>query len=128
VRMLVDTHALLWFALNDSQLSSTADALIRNRSNLILVSPISYWEIAIKMSTGKYSLTVPYSRFFQDAIFGNGFSVLPIEIKHAAIIATLPFHHKDPFDRLLIAQALSENIPILSADAAFDPYGVTRLW
>jgi PIN domain nuclease of toxin-antitoxin system len=94
----------------------------------MLVSPASYWEIAIKISVGKYSLAVPYEDFFRGAIDDNGFRLLPIEPRHTAALTTLPYHHKDPFDRLLIAQAMVEGVPLVSADSAFDAYGVTRLW
>jgi PIN domain nuclease of toxin-antitoxin system len=128
VRLLLDTHAFLWFVLGDPQLSPAALALILDPARVKLVSPASYWEIAIKISLGKYSLHEPYEAFMQRGVFGNGFSILPIELKHTTVLTTLPFHHKDPFDRLLVAQALAEQIPIVSADAVLDRYGVTRLW
>lgn len=126
--LLLDTHTLLWFALADAQLSTTAHALIVDVNNEKLVSPASWWEIAIKMSVKKYSLTVPHETFFEAAITANGFRVLNIEPRHTAGLVGLPHHHKDPFDRLLIAQALVEGVPVVSADAAFDPYPVQRLW
>lgn len=126
--LLLDTHALLWFALDDPQMSRTADSLIRDPANTKFVSPALYWEIAIKMSVGKYILTAPHATFFEGAITLNDFRVLHIEPKHTAVVATLPFHHRDPFDRLLVAQALAESITLISADAILDPYGVDRLW
>jgi PIN domain nuclease of toxin-antitoxin system len=128
MRVLLDTHALLWFALDDPQLSPAARAAILDPANDKLVSPASWWEIGIKMSTGKYTLTVPHDVFFDSAIAANGFLVLPIEPRHTGGLIGLPFHHKDPFDRLLIAQAVVEGIPVVSADAAFDPYPVRRVW
>ncbi len=128
MRLLLDTHAFLWFVLGDSQLSSTALFLILDPANTKLVSPASYWEIAIKISVRKYTLHEPYEAFMQRGIFGNGFVVLPIEPRHTAVLTTLPFHHRDPFDRLLVAQAMVEKIPILSNDPAFDAYPITRLW
>jgi PIN domain nuclease of toxin-antitoxin system len=125
---LLDTHALLWFALNDAQLSSTALSLIMDAANEKLVSPASYWEIAIKISIGKYALSRPYDDFMQAAIDSNGFSCLHIETKHTSVLTTLPFHHKDPFDRLLIAQAMVETIPIVSNDSMLDAYPIKRLW
>ena len=92
------------------------------------VSPASYWEIAIKVSVGKYSLSQPYDVFIHEAIDRNGFNYLHIDPRHTAKLIGLPFHHKDPFDRLLAAQALVEGIPIVSNDSAFDAYGITRLW
>jgi PIN domain nuclease of toxin-antitoxin system len=128
VRLLLDTHAFLWFVLGDLRLIQTALDQIRDPVKVKLVSPASYWEIAIKISLGKYTLNEPYEAFMQRGIFGNGFSVLPVEPKHTAALTTLPFHHRDPFDRLLVAQALVEQVPVLSADAVLDAYGITRLW
>ncbi len=128
MRLLLDTHAFLWFVLNDAQLSSKAKTLIEDPSNDILISPASYWEIAIKVSHKKLDLFATFDDFMRRGIAGNDFEILPIEPKHAAIVATLPFHHKDPFDRLLIAQAIAETIPLVSTDSAIDPYGVQRLW
>jgi PIN domain nuclease of toxin-antitoxin system len=128
VNLLIDTHTLLWAYWGDPQMSPAAIRLITDPLNRILVSPASHWEIAIKMKTGKLILREPFIDFVQHAILDNGFIILPIEPKHTALVATLPFHHKDPFDRLLIAQALAEGIPMVSADAAIDPYGVQRLW
>ncbi|MBA4067291.1 MAG: PIN domain nuclease [Isosphaera sp.] len=128
MNLLLDTHTLLWFALDDPQLSRPAGALIRDLANTKFVSPASYWEIAIKTSTGKYTLAVPHATFFEGAITDNGFRVLHLEPRHTAVVAALPFHHRDPFDRLLVAQALAEGMPVVSADTALDPYGVQRLW
>jgi PIN domain nuclease of toxin-antitoxin system len=128
VRLLLDTHTLLWFALNDPQLSATATSLILDPAYEKLVSPASYWEIAIKISTKKYPLALPYEDFFRGAIDDNGFRVLPIEPRHTAALTTMHYHYKDPFDRLTIAQTTVENVPVVSVDANFDAYGVTRLW
>lgn len=127
MRLLLDTHTLLWFLLEDSHLSTTANALIIDPTNDIEVSPATYWEIAIKVSLGKYALPEPYDIFMEREIATNDFCILPIEPKHTAVLTTLPFHHRDPFDRLLIAPAMVETIPILSVDTAFDAYPVTRL-
>lgn len=128
MRLLLDTHAFLWFVLNDRQLSGRALAAISDSANDVLVSPATYWEIAIKVSRGSYTLNTPYQDFIQDNIAANDFEILPIEVQHTAVVATLPFHHKDPFDRLLIAQALVEGMPLVSNEALFDAYGVQRLW
>jgi PIN domain nuclease of toxin-antitoxin system len=128
VRLLLDTHTLLWFALNDSRLSKVAMASITDRANTTLVSPASYWEIAIKISVGKYALAEPYETFLQNAIDKNGFSLLHIEPRHTAILTTLPYHHRDPFDRLLIAQAMVEQVPLVSGDTALDVYPIQRVW
>ncbi|MBV8126515.1 MAG: type II toxin-antitoxin system VapC family toxin [Planctomycetaceae bacterium] len=128
MRLLLDTHTLLWFALTDPQLSGTATSLIIDPDNEKLVSPASYWEIAIKISIKKYALSKSYEIFMDEAIDKNGFGYLHIEPKHTAALTTLPFHHKDPFDRLLIAQAIIEGIPIISGDTVLDSYPVKRLW
>ena len=88
----------------------------------------SIWEMAIKAGIGKLNLTRPFADFLTDRLDGNGFDTLPIERIHAVQIATLPLHHRDPFDRLLIAQSLTDGMPLVSADAVFDAYGVSRLW
>jgi PIN domain nuclease of toxin-antitoxin system len=126
--LLLDTHAFLWFVLNDPQLSGNARVLMADPSNELLLSPASYWEIAIKVSIGKYALPGDFTDFMEQQITDNNLTVLPITVKHAAVVATLPFHHRDPFDRLLIAQAMTEAIPLLSADAIFDAYPITRMW
>jgi PIN domain nuclease of toxin-antitoxin system len=128
LRLLLDTHALLWFTLGDPLLSSTALALINDASNDKLVSPASYWEIAIKVSIGKLALHSSHEDFIDRAIRQNGFDILPVEPRHTGRVAVLPFHHKDPFDRLLIAQALTDDIAIVGVDPIFDRYGVKRLW
>jgi PIN domain nuclease of toxin-antitoxin system len=128
MRLLLDTHTLLWFYQNDPKLSPRALAMILDPANDKFISPASYWEIAIKLSVGKYALSVPYEDFIRGAIDLNGFLYLPIEPRHTAALIALPYHHRDPFDRLLIAQAIIEGIPIVSADGAFDPYPITRLW
>jgi len=128
LRLLLDTHTLLWFALNDPQLSRTAAALIMDPAHEKLVSPASYWEIAIKIGANKYALAKPYEDFMREAIDKNGFLYLHIEPRHTALLTTMHYHHKDPFDRLLVAQALVEGILLVSVDAKLDPYGVTRLW
>jgi PIN domain nuclease of toxin-antitoxin system len=111
MKILLDTHTFLWFVLGDAQLSSTARSLIEDVATTKLVSPAVYWELALDRG-----------------IIQNGFQILPIEPRHAAELTTLPFHHRDPFDRLIIAQAIIEQIPVISADIAFDDYSVKRLW
>ena len=99
-----------------------------NADNELLVSPASYWEIAIKISLGKYALNDDFEAFMERQTVFSEFTPLPISIKHAAVVATLLFHHRDPFDRLLAAQAISEEIPIVSADRILDLYSVARIW
>jgi PIN domain nuclease of toxin-antitoxin system len=114
--------------LNDPRLSRRAHTLIADPNNDVFVSPAIYWEIAIKLSTGKYALNQPYHPFIEQQIIANRFQILPIELRHTAALVNLPFHHHDPFDRLLVAQALVEQIPLVSSDARLDAYGINRLW
>jgi len=128
VTVLLDTHAFLWFVLDSPQLSDTARELIADPASDVLVSPASYWEIAIKVSLSKLDLHASYEEFMARGIEGNQFDVLPINTRHTAVVSKLPFHHRDPFDRLLVAQATVEQLAIVSADSALDAYEVTRLW
>jgi PIN domain nuclease of toxin-antitoxin system len=130
VRLLLDTHAMCWYIEDDPRLTATARTLIQDASNEILVSPASYWEMAIKISLGKWQLNRPYEEFIDIGLKQYGFQILPILPAHTARLIGLPHlpGHKDPFDRLLVAQALLEQISIVSADSPLDGYGVTRLW
>jgi PIN domain nuclease of toxin-antitoxin system len=128
VSLLLDTQALLWFLLDDSRLSSTAREAIADHPEPVRVSPASHWQIAIKISLGKYELPMAFRAFWEGQLAENDFTILPIALAHTAKVAELPFHHRDPFDRLLIAQALQEDIPIVGNDVAFDAYGVKRIW
>jgi PIN domain nuclease of toxin-antitoxin system len=128
MRLLLDTHSFLWFLLDDPKLSQTAKDSIADPDNDIEISPASYWEIAIKISLNKYSLPEPYEQFMERELATNQFRILPIEPKHTAALTSLPFHHRDPFDRLIIAQAMVERIPVISGDEAFAAYPVTRIW
>jgi PIN domain nuclease of toxin-antitoxin system len=101
--------------------------LLESEADLLL-SVASLWEIAIKVSIGKLILTQPYDVFMRRQLTDNDIKILPINLAHLGAVSTLPFHHRDPFDRLLIAQAMIEQLPIVSVDAAFDVYTVNRLW
>ena len=100
--------------------------MIEDPANDVEISPASYWEIAITIGSKKYALPEPYQVFMEREIADNEFHILHIEPKHTALLTTMPLHHRDPFDRLLVAQALVEGIPIISNDPALDAYGVTR--
>jgi PIN domain nuclease of toxin-antitoxin system len=128
VRLLIDTHAFLWEVLDDRRLSVVAQTAWDDPSNELLLSPASIWEIAIKVGRRKLKLNVPVQEFFDTEIARNRLQVLPMTVQHFARVAELLQHHRDPFDRLLVAQALCENVPLLSADVALDPYGVHRIW
>jgi PIN domain nuclease of toxin-antitoxin system len=114
--------------LADPSLSHHARSLVEDPANDKLVSGASLWEVTIKVSLGKYRLPRAYEEFVDHAVQGHGFALLPIAARHAAVLAGLPFHHRDPFDRLLAAQAIAEDVALVSIDAAFDAYGVRRLW
>ncbi len=128
MNLLLDTHVLLWFLSGDSSLSSTAKALIEDPNTNALVSVASCWEIAIKTGLGKLNLGEPARTFLPRELARNALTLLGIELRHATFVETLPHHHRDPFDRMLVSQSLIESIPIVSGDAALDPYGVQRLW
>jgi PIN domain nuclease of toxin-antitoxin system len=128
MKLLLDTHTFIWFIMGSPNLSAHARALIEDVANEKFLSVASLWEIAIKLSIGKLSLSAPFDVLIPQQLNLNGFELLNLEIDHAAAVATLPFHHRDPFDRLLIAQVMVEKMPIVSIDAVFDAYPVTRLW
>jgi len=128
MRYLLDTHALLWFLLDDPRLSTHALEGIRSEDAIVYVSPASIWEIAIKISLGKYALPRPFSDFWEEQLLLNDFSLLQFTVAHAARITELPFHHRDPFDRYIIAQSLVEGVSIIGMDRTFDLYGITRIW
>jgi len=128
MRFLLDTHAFLWFILNDSRASTVAFRLISDPANEILLSPATYWEIAIKIGLGKYELPEPFDAFITRQVEDNRFTILPVEIRHTARLIGMPFHHRDPFDRLLAAQALADQLALISRDEVFDAYGVLRYW
>ncbi len=126
--LLLDTHAVLWFWWADARLSPRATAMICDPACRKVVSPATAWEVAIKVSLGKLDIGGPYRGFFPEQMERNHFEWLPIADEHLATVATLPFHHRDPFDRLLVAQALCENLTLVSGDPALDAYGIHRAW
>jgi PIN domain nuclease of toxin-antitoxin system len=125
---LLDTHSFLWFIIDDKALTTKAKTLIEDPNNVIFLSIASIWEMAIKTSLGKLSIPQPFTVFIDSQMNTNNFSLLSIKPDHTGIIATLPFHHRDPFDRLLIAQALDEKMPLVSNERLFDLYGIQREW
>ncbi len=128
MKLLLDTHTFLWFIMGSPNLSADARALIEDATNEKFFSVASLWETAIKLSIRKLALSAPFDALFPQQLTLNGVDLLGIRVEHAAAVAVLPFHHRDPFDRLLIAQAIFEKMSIVSIDAAFDAYSVTRLW
>jgi PIN domain nuclease of toxin-antitoxin system len=128
MRLLLDTHAFLWFIEGDSRLNVMMRTLIAEPANPVYISTASLWEMSIKISTGKLGLSQPFQILIPQQTTLNDITLLHIEIAHLNTVITLPSHHRDPFDRLIIAQAMVEGLPIASADKAFDLYAVTRLW
>ena len=127
MRLLLDTHALLWWFLQHPSLSSRARRIISSIENQILVSTAVGWEISIKNNAGKLEVGGLLDNF--DAkLLEEGMVSMPISMNHAIRAGRLPLHHKDPFDRMLIAQAQAENISVISNDSIFERYGVTRVW
>src|SRR5260221_5290389 len=113
---LLDTHASLWFINDDDGLSASAKALIENPDNIIYLSIVSLWEIAIKVSLGKLEVPSPFTKFMNEQLRENNIALSAIKIEYASIVATLPFHHRDPYDRLIIAQALTDDLPVIGND------------
>ena len=128
MRLLIDSHALIWFVDQHQQLSTVSHAAMSDPSNELLLSAGSIWEIAIKVGLGKLVLTQPYLLWMSQALSDLGITVLPVTVEYADAQANLPKHHSDPFDRLIVAQAIIEKVSIVSADGRIDAYGITRLW
>lgn len=128
MNLLLDTHAFLWFIEGSERLSATARELIEESANRPFLSAASLWEMAIKLSLGRLHMGRPFEDLIPEQMRLNGIQLLGIELEHVAPVTTLPFHHRDPFDRLLVAQAMVEQMPIVSADPAFDAYPIGRLW
>jgi PIN domain nuclease of toxin-antitoxin system len=127
MRLLLDTHTFLWFIADDPHLPTQARTLLESDAELLL-STASLWEIAIKVSIGKLSLGEPYETFIPHQLAHNQIEVLQISVSHLATVAKLPLHQRDPFDRLIIAQATIEALPLVGGDIAFDAYGIKRTW
>ncbi|MGH9659439.1 MAG: type II toxin-antitoxin system VapC family toxin [Bryobacteraceae bacterium] len=126
--LLLDTQAFLWWVEDSPRLSKKARAAIGRPQEACFVSLASCWEMAIKISLGHLHLAQRLDRFVAEHIAANGFHPLGVQLPHAARVVDLPFHHRDPFDRLLAAQALEEELSIVSADRVFARYGVKRVW
>ena len=128
MRLLLDTHVFLWWVQDARELSRRARAAIAAPGNECLLSLASCWEMAIKLSVGKLRLPVPIEQFIPEQLATNRFRQLDIGFRHVVRVTGLAFHHRDPFDRLLAAQALEEGLAIVSVDAVFRRYGVKRIW
>jgi PIN domain nuclease of toxin-antitoxin system len=127
MKHLIDTHTFLWFIGDNAHLSTSAKTLLESDVDL-LISVASLWEIAVKVSIGKLTLAQSFEAFIPDQLARNDIELLPITVQHLSVVSALPFHHRDPFDRMLIAQAIIEQMPIVSIDNRFDQYNVTRVW
>lgn len=128
MRILLDTHAFLWFITADPRLSPAAEQAIRHGGNTPLLSVASVWEMAIKVNLGKLPIPQSLDVFVPQQLQSNRIGLLPIELPHTFELARLPLHHRDPFDRLLVAQARHESVPLVTGDAALAAYPVQRLW
>ena len=128
MKLLLDTHAFMWWDSNSSKLSAQAFALCQDRANLILLSVVSVWEMQIKLQAGKLRFSVPLADLIGNQRQANNVEVLPVTLTHVLALSAIPMHHKDPFDRLLIAQANIEGAVLVSNDAMFAQYPVQVLW
>lgn len=124
--LLLDTQAFLWWVGADPRLSRRARRAVAGAPCVLSVA--SCWEIAIKASLGRLEIPRPVDQFLQEQLEVNGFRLLPVSLEHVGRVADLPFHHRDPFDRLLVTQARQEQMPIVSSDPVFSKYGVKRIW
>jgi PIN domain nuclease of toxin-antitoxin system len=127
MRLLVDAHCLIWAVDEPAKLAAAAIAALEDPANQLLIGAGTMWELSIKSGLGKLTLSSPFRQWMQQAITDLGLSVIPISLEHCDRQASLPFHHRDPFDRLLAAQALVEGVQVVSADTIFDQYGVSRV-
>ena len=127
MKVLLDTHVWLWWVATPEKLGERTIAMIADSRNTILLSAASSWEIAIKHRLGKLTLPEPPHSFVPSRMARDGIAALPISHPHALEVSKLPLHHRDPFDRMLIAQARVEGVPLLSADSALEPYSFERL-
>lgn len=124
MKLLLDTHAALWFLAGDDRLGENARRHITDTANRVLLSAAVVWEVGIKRSLGK--LVAPEE--YLSLLLGAGVQALPVSLDHAAAVERLPWHHRDPFDRMLVAQASLEGAALVSRDEAMRPYGVTLIW
>lgn len=128
MRLLLDTHTFIWYVTDNPRLSAHVKLLIEDENNEKLVSIASIWEMAIKHSIGRLNFSLPFMEFVRQQLSVSNIGLLEINLNHIEVVASLPLHHRDPFDRLIIAQSMAEQIPVLSVDAIFDTYAIARLW
>jgi PIN domain nuclease of toxin-antitoxin system len=128
VKLLLDTQCWLWMQASPERFSSQARDIVDDPDSVLLLSPVSAWEIASKYASGRLTLPLPPAEYVPSRMKSSGVDALPLQHSHALQVATLPRHHDDPFDRLLIAQAQVEGIPLLSADRRLAAYDVGLHW
>ena len=128
MRLLLDTHTFIWYVTDNPRLSAHVKLLIEDENNEKPVSIASIWEMAIKHSIGRLNFSLPFIEFVRQQLTVSNIGLLEINLQHIEVVASLPLHHRDPFDRLIIAQSMAEQIPILSVDAIFDAYAIARVW
>ena len=128
MKILADTHTFLWFVTDAPQLSARAKTILEAPDTERFFSLASVWELAIKTGLGKLTLRKRLEEFLPEQLAANRFALLNIAAEHAFRVGHLPLHHRDPFDRMLVAQSLAENLPLVSSDDALDAYGIKRLW
>ena len=127
MKLLLDTHTVIWYILDSPRLPDYIRQMLKNGSNEVYVSVVSPWEISIKSRKGHLNLNQSLSSAVR-LLRSRGFRLLPVRQKHVFCLDTLKLHHKDPFDRMLVAQSLAENFPLVGNDEVFDLYGIRRLW
>ena len=128
MRVLIDTHVFIWWTSDVKKLSSRVHDLLLDPSTEAILSMVSIWEMQIKLSLGKLQFRTALSELVDDEINRNRIELLPLSLSHIYALSNLPHHHRDPFDRILIAQSMEEDLQILSIDEMFDTYDVKRLW
>lgn len=128
MKILLDSHSLIWAVDNPSKLGPQADAALQDAANEIFVSAATIWELAIKTGLGKLTLSMPYRQWMEKAIVDLCAALLPMTVRYADLQSTLPRIHGDPFDRMLVAQSQAEQIALVSNEILFDQYGIVRIW
>ena len=128
MNLLIDSHALIWAVLDDPRLSQRARRVLRDRAGDFYVSIVSFWELSLKIALGKLRTMTSSIAYLRDECQEQGIRIIPLQVEHIIRAESLPLHHRDPFDRMLIAQALQENLTILTGDAEFTKYPVEVLW
>lgn len=128
MKLLLDAQIIIWYVDKFAKLSSPALTAINDSANELFVSAATIWEIGIKVSINKLPLSLPYEQWMTESIHDMNLTILPITVAYSGIQASLPWHHRDPFDRLMIAQSMLDGIPIVSCDQQLDAYGIHRIW